>query len=79
MRAKNLLFGVGTGAILIGSLVGVGCKDSSTANSSTTQTAEMMHEHEMATEEMMHGTATEEQMMHETATEEQMMHETPTP
>ena len=67
MKAKNWLFGVGTGAILIGSLVGVGCGSSSSANSKATE------------EQMMHGTATEEQMMHETATEEQMMHETPTP
>ena len=39
MKAKNAFLGAATGAILIGSLLGVGCKSSST-NADATKTAQ---------------------------------------
>ncbi len=73
MNIKTWCFSTVTGAFLVGSLLGLGCKSSS-ANVSATKTAEMMK-----TQEMMHETPTVENMMHETPTAENMMHETPTP
>ncbi len=74
MNIRTWCFSAVTGAFLIGSLLGVGCKSSSSANVSATKTAETMK-----TQEMMHETPTAENMMHETPTAENMMHETPTP
>jgi hypothetical protein len=40
VKSKNWLLGAATGAILIGSLIGVGCKSSSTSNANATKTAQ---------------------------------------
>lgn len=68
MNIRTWSFSAVTGAFLLGSLLGVGCKSSSSVNTSATKTAEMMHE-----------TPTAENMMRDTPTAENMMHETPTP
>ncbi len=72
MNVRTWFLSATAAVFLVGSLFGVGCKSSSSAAKSATQTAQLMK-----TQEMMHETPTPENMMHETPTAEQMMHETP--
>lgn len=91
MKAGNWYLGAGAAAILIGSLLGAGCKSSSTGNHAM-KTADNMEttgtQHPMGTEEMTgtpHPMGTEEMTTgtpHPLATESpttEMHGETPTP